>query len=200
MQRATRDHEGAGIVLTYGRHILESTNSISKECQQARYFYLKGALQRKVNLEIESDRSTVESFLTKLGFSTTLMLALDEAEKDYSDSSSAFELKNCLGHLRSFLEHVHLEAANQIAIDVRATPPTKWGATISFLRGQGYITQQKEGFVTALYTFISDEGVHALVAERLFARLLRNMVIEYGYMFLTMLDSEGISLQAKKVP
>jgi hypothetical protein len=51
-----------------------------------------------------------------------------------------------------------------------------------------------------LYTFISDEGVHALMAERLFARLLRNMVIEYGYMFLTMADNKGVNLRAKKVP
>jgi hypothetical protein len=190
----------AGNDFFHARHIIQSIDSISKECHQARYFYLKGALQRNVSLEIESDKSAVENFLTKLGFSTTLMLALDEAEKDYSDSSNAFRLKNCLGHLRSFLEHMHLEAAAQIAVNTHTTPPIKWGATISFLRGQGYITQQQEGFVTALYTFISDEGVHALMAERLFARLLRNMVIEYGYMFLTMIDDKGIKLHAKKVP
>jgi len=51
--------------------------------------------------------------------------------------------------------------------------------------------KQHESFVTALYTLMSDDGVHALGTEREYARLLRNMVIEYGVMFLTMLDKKG---------
>ena len=31
---------------------------------------------------------------------------------------------------------------------------------------------------------------------REFSRLLRNMVIEYGLMFLTMLDKEGVKLRS----
>jgi len=41
---------------------------------------------------------------------------------------------------------------------------------------------------------LSDEGVHPLIAEKEFARLLRNMVIEYGLMFLTMLEKKGIKI------
>jgi hypothetical protein len=41
---------------------------------------------------------------------------------------------------------------------------------------------------------LSDEGVHPLIAEKEFARLLRNVVIEYGLMFLTMLEKKGIRI------
>jgi hypothetical protein len=96
MQSVDRDHyANPNKVFFYGRHILQSIDSITQECRQARYFYLKGALQRNVNIEIESDKSKVESFLSKLGFSATLSQSLNEAEKDYSDSSNVFELKNC---------------------------------------------------------------------------------------------------------
>ena len=41
---------------------------------------------------------------------------------------------------------------------------------------------------------LSDEGVHPLIAEKEFARLFRNMVIEYGLMFLTMLEKKGVRI------
>jgi len=35
---------------------------------------------------------------------------------------------------------------------------------------------------------LSDTGVHPLVAEREYARLMRNMSIEYGLLLLTKVD------------
>jgi len=63
-----------------------------------------------------------------------------------------------------------------------------------FLRQQGYFTDKHENFIIALYSLLSDESVHALTAEREYARLLRNMVIEYGVMFLTVLDKRGVKI------
>ncbi len=45
---------------------------------------------------------------------------------------------------------------------------------------------------------MSDEGVHPLIAEPEYARLLRNVVIEYGVMFLATLDKKGVILRAKQ--
>ena len=42
---------------------------------------------------------------------------------------------------------------------------------------------------------MSDESVHPLAATREHARLLRNVVIEYGVMFLSLLDKKGIKLK-----
>jgi hypothetical protein len=41
---------------------------------------------------------------------------------------------------------------------------------------------------------MSDTSVHPLAAEREYARLLRNVVIEYGVMFLTILDKNGVRI------
>jgi hypothetical protein len=160
----------------------------------ARYWYLKGALQELPNLEIESDKLKVEGFLIKLGFSADMVKALDAAESDYKSTASAFELKNCLGHLRSFLEHLHREAAKSIAAAAGQTVIDRWGDATLYLRQQGYFTKQHETFVTSLYTLLSDESVHPLTAEREYARLMRNVVIEYGVMFLIMLDKRGVKI------
>ena len=60
-------HEGEA------NQIVKSIDGIAKECQQARFWYLKGTLQRTVNLEVESDKARVEGFLTKLGFSNDMI-------------------------------------------------------------------------------------------------------------------------------
>jgi hypothetical protein len=174
--------------------IVKSIDGIAKECQQARFWYLKGMLQRTVNLEVESDKTKVEGFLATLGFRSDLLGALDAAERDYKSTSTAFELKNCLGHLRSFIEHIHRDAAKAIATAAGGTVEDRWGPALIYLRQQRLFTLQHEEFVAKLYTLISDESVHSLGAEREYARLLRNVVIEYGLMFLTVLAKSGVKV------
>jgi hypothetical protein len=175
--------------------IVKSIDGIAKECEQARFWYLKGTLQRTVNLEVESDKARVEGFLTKLGFSSDMIKTLNAAENDYMSTTNPFELKSCLGHIRSFLEHLHRQAAKSIAATAGNTVADQWGSATVYLREQGYYTKQHEAFITSLYTLISDTSVHPLGAEREYARLLRNMVIEYGVMFLTVLAKKGIKVR-----
>jgi hypothetical protein len=177
-----------------GKEIVAAIDAITEECRKARYWYLKGALQELPNLEIESDMLKVESFLVKLGFRADMVKALNAAESDYKSAASAFELKNCLGHLRSFLEHLHRESAKSIAAAAGQTVLDRWGDATLYLRQQGYFTKQHETFVASLYTLLSDESVHPLTADREYARLLRNVVIEYGVMFLTVLDKRGVTI------
>ncbi len=104
-----------------GTETVTVIDGITEACRKARYWYLKGALQELPNLEIESDKLKVEGFLIKLGFSADMVKALNAAESDYKSTASAFELKNCLGHLRSFLEHLHRQSVKSIAAAARDT-------------------------------------------------------------------------------
>jgi hypothetical protein len=90
--------------------------------------------------------------------------------------------------LRSFLEALHSEAAAKIKTGA-VSAPSGWGATVVFLRQHSVLTLAEEKCVTGLYTFISDEAVHPLIAAKEYARLARNMVIEYGLLFLSKLKS-----------
>jgi hypothetical protein len=177
-----------------GNEIVAAIDGITEECRKARFWYLKGVLQELPNLEIESDKLKVESFLVKLGFSADMVKVLNAAESDYKSTASPFELKNCLSHLRSFLEHLHRESAKSIASASGHTVADRWGDATLYLRQQGYFTEQHERFIASLYTLLSDESVHPLTADREYARLLRNVVIEYGVMFLTALDKRGVKI------
>ncbi len=121
-----------------GNAIVKAIDGILEECHQARYWYLKGVLQELPNLEIEGDKTAVEGFLVKLGFSGEMLKSLNAAESDYKSTATTFELKNCLGHLRSFLEHLHRDAAKSLASAKGATVVDKWGSATLFLRQEGY--------------------------------------------------------------
>ena len=86
---------------------------------------------------------------------------------------------SCLGHLRSFLEELHIQAAPAVA-SLGEAHPAKWGVATTFLRSKGIISQKDEVFITSLYTLVSDEAIHPLIAPREYCRLFRNIVIEYG--------------------
>jgi hypothetical protein len=70
--------------------------------------------------------------------------------------------------------------------------PSKWGEALRYLLDNAVLTKQEELFASQLYTLVSDAGVHALIAETEYARLMRNMGIEYGLLLLTKLDKLGL--------
>jgi hypothetical protein len=178
-----------------GNEIIAAIDAFLVQCKQARYWYVKGALQQSRNPEVESDKKAVEDYLTTLGFSNLMVQSLNAAEQDFKSTATSFELKNCLGHLRSFLEELHVQACPPFAQSTDALP-AKWGPATLFLRQHGIITLKEEAFITTLYTLVSDEAIHPLIADREYARLFRNMVIEYGLLFLTTLQKKNITIKA----
>ena len=86
------------------------------------------------------------------------------------------------------------EAAKAVAASAGETVEDKWGAATLYLRQKSFLTTKHEAFSASLYTVLSDESVHPLTADREYARLLRNVVIEYGVMFLTVLDKHGVKI------
>jgi hypothetical protein len=182
-----------------GEQIYKAIDGIIEECRKARYFYLKGVLQQTPNLEVENDKATVIGVLGSLGFDPLLTASLQKAEELYTASSDAFDLKSCLGHLRSFLEELHIQSAPAFAAPGEAHP-AKWGASTTFLRSKGVISPKDEAFITSLYTLVSDEAIHPLIAPREYCRLFRNIVIEYGLLFLTTLQNKGVTVAAALKP
>jgi hypothetical protein len=176
--------------------IVKRIHNMFLEINQALFLYLKGALHRSPNLEIESDKTKVEGYLVSLGFNEVMAKTLDAAERLYRSAADGFELKSCLGHLRTFYEELHMQVATAMAETAGTTPPTKFGVALSFLRQQTFFTEKEEKFSGGLYGLISDEAVHSMMAGREYARLMRNMVIEFGLVFLTIMEKRDIKVGA----
>ncbi|MBZ5701326.1 MAG: hypothetical protein LAN84_05715 [Acidobacteriia bacterium] len=170
--------------------IFERCGSIVELCRKAGFLHLESSLMEEVNLEINQDKYVVENFLEKLGFTKPLLTSLNEAERLNHPSASPLELKSSMGHLRSFLEHLHKEGIPRVCAKKKISPPAddKWGTELAFLRVNDVLSRQEEQLVVGLYAVISDEAVHPLIARREYARLSRNVLIEYALLFLRKLE------------
>ena len=51
--------------------IQKSCNGIVEQSRKARYFYLKGSLEQGLNLEVNQDKTAVQTYLQQFGFSPT---------------------------------------------------------------------------------------------------------------------------------
>jgi hypothetical protein len=107
--------------------------------------------------------------------------------------ASPFELKSSMAHLRSFLENLHVQACALAHKRFGGSLPSLWGEALQYLREQEILTVKEQQFAVQFYALMSDTSVHRLVAEREYARLMRNMSIEYGLLLLTKLDKLGLS-------
>ena len=174
------------------QEIIDATDSVLEECRKARFLYLKSSLLEGLNVEINQDKDVVQSYLRALGFTETLAQSLDEAERLYQEGGSAFSLKASMGHLRSFLENLHDDAFPVLHAKYGGTLPKGWGVGLVYLRQNQVFSGSEEKFAAGLYTLISDQAVHPLVAEREYARLFRNVVIEYALLFLRKLEKLGL--------
>lgn len=175
--------------------LVASSNGIIEQCRKAKYFYLKQSLLQGLNIEINQDKDAVQSQLKTLGFSGLLAGSLDEAERLYLDGGNAFNLKASMGHLRSFLENLHKETFAAAHAKFGGNLPSSWGDGVNYLRDMKVLSTKEQQFVINLYAIISDQAVHALVAERQYARLFRNVVIEYALLFLWRLEALGVTRQ-----
>lgn len=182
-----------------GNAVVQGVDAFLEQCRKAHYFYVKGALQQNRNPEIEADKVAVQDYLTNLGFDPTMVQALNVAEQYYRDTATAFDLKNCLGIVRSFYEKLHIDVGQAVAGNKGATVVEEWDPTLTFLKNQRFLSPQQDKFARGIYALLSDEGVHPLITEREFARVLRNVVIEYGLMFLTMMAKAGFTIRGVNV-
>jgi hypothetical protein len=162
--------------------------SIIEMCRKAKFLRLKKVLSDNTNVEVNQDKAKVQKFLNGLGFSELLVGSLEQAERSYIEAANSFQLKECMTHLRSFLESLHMQACTMVHERRGGDLPTSWGKSVSYLLSKGVLAKPEEALVTSLYTLMSDAGVHPLIAEREYARLLRNINIEYGLLFLARLE------------
>ncbi len=167
--------------------------SVAEECRRAKYMHVKTSLLPGLNFEVNQDKGAVISFLEKLGFTKELIESLNEAERLYRTAATPFDFKSSMGHLRSFLEVLHLQAGAAVQRKNGGTAPSKFGEAHEYLKTHGVLTTKEQQLVIQLYSLISDTSVHPLVAEQEYARLMRNMSIEYGLLLLTKLDKLGVN-------
>jgi hypothetical protein len=126
---------------------------------------------------------SLEDATPETTLSPTVASALEEAAQRLQ-SEGEFDTKTAADLIRSAMEEAHREFVAQLG-SVKGKPyggEDKDGARRYYMREVGFITQSEETFFSAIYSLISREASHRLIAPRETVLLLHQTV--QGYLLL----------------
>lgn len=136
--------------------------------------------------------AAVQARVSAYNFNRELNELLDKVERELGSKRDKFDEAALLKHLRTFYEKLH----QHVAQTLRERKPESgdnaaldnFGNTLRYLFRRGLLTQKMNDFAGSLYGVLSNDGVHAIKAEREYVRLCRNMVAEYALVLFFELD------------
>jgi len=111
--------------------------------------------------------SEFERLFTESGMPTHIKAAMDDAEQ-YLQGPGQFDAKHAAGLIRACMDEAHRAIVTELdrAGASKFQGPDKDAARRSYMSEVGFINKDEETFISSVYTLISKEGVHKLVAQR----------------------------------
>jgi len=106
--------------------------------------------------------------------------ALEEAQNRL-ETQGPFDSKTAADLIRGAMEEAHREFVKELVLIYGGGPPIDDtdGARRSYMRVVGFITKAEEKFFSAIYSLISEEASHKLIAPRETILLLHQTVFSY---------------------
>jgi hypothetical protein len=168
---------------------------IKLQAERLKFVGVRDRLTLATNYEINQDRERLAQNLKRLGFSERLSNFLDFAEVEFRKADNDFSYRTCVDQVRTFFAELLGEVASKVAShngdDLRALKvEAKFPVSIrDYLKKRGFLSEQLHLLITGLYRFMSDEGTHAMGADRGTARIARNISIEVGLLITKRVDN-----------
>lgn len=154
------------------------------------------------NLEINQDKVKLQSKIKEYGFPPELAQCLDKIDEDFQ-TEDGFDLKSCIGHIRTIVEKVTMNVAERI-LDRTGVNPSEplegMGKVRNYLKDKrvNFLNDKQDRFLDGLFALASDEGAHAVVSDVRHARVLRNVAIEGMFYLMGLLDDYSVKHKVVK--
>jgi hypothetical protein len=132
----------------------------------------------------------VSDQLTEVGLSPSVLAAMEEAA-EYLRSEGPFNPKKAADLMRTSIDESHREIVARLAV-ATGTPyrdANKDGSRRAFLRRVSFISEPEERFFSAIYSLLSEEASHKLIAPRETMLLMEQTVKGYLSLLIRRLSS-----------
>jgi hypothetical protein len=167
--------------------MLTTLDELRKVVERVKYLRIADGLVKVQNPAIDADRRELLSRLDTLGFSKNLSTALQEIERRSSAASTTLDFKSAMDLLRTFFEEFVEEAARKAS--GMATTPLPTGERLShfapfkdYLRNVGIVGTEEADVLRVLYSYMSNQGAHALGSAPEQFHVAKTTVIEWCLM------------------
>lgn len=148
------------------------------------------------NEEINIDKEQVIDLINKYGFPPEMESFLLELDKIPESEDWGSINSGMIGNLRSFFEHLIKNIAAQINQKTKVPYPTdpsgqkkEMGLKRQYIKEHLILSDEDDKFITAFVKVLHKEGGHALMSERRYFVLTKNIGIELALFLMSKLDS-----------
>jgi len=147
-----------------------------------------------VNPAINIDRDRVIDFWQETFGSSEVRTQIDQIEELFTEGVfDEAKLATCLGRVRVLLIDSLMKLASQLSKsndlqELKSKP--KDGEVIDWYKEQGLLNQKEKKLIRAMYDLCSDEGAHASVSKKEYARIAKNVTYECLVMVIGLVPSK----------
>lgn len=163
------------------RRIREQINGIQ-------YMGLKSELEAEVIPEINADKEKVIEKINQFGFSEELSGALNKIDEYYRDTTSdEFDWAMANGLIREVLTQFLKASSGKICSKTGDKITRKDESELQSLKSylKKHLLDDKEiRLINVFIDITNSEGAHALITEREYLRLCKNMIIELSLLIM----------------
>jgi len=164
--------------------LLQSLTDIEGIVEHVEFGRFEQALRQSTSKQSE-EVSDLESLLTKLGMSQNISSALVKAES-YLHGTGEFDSKTAADLLRSSIDETHRNLVDRLEEihGKSCADVARDGSRRAYMREIGFISIPEEKFFTSIYTLLSKEASHRLVAPRETVMVMFQTVHDYLILLL----------------
>lgn len=162
--------------------VIEAAADLERSIEHIEYSRFAETLQKsQPPQKIEADE--LHSLLGAAGLSHQIASAMETAEA-YLEGAGAFDAKHAAGLIRTCIDETNrgMVAELQKMTGLKCADPDKDGSRRTYLLQVEFINVAEEQFLTSIYTLLSKEGVHKLLAPKETILLINRTV--KGYLLL----------------
>jgi hypothetical protein len=161
---------------------LQSLQSLENMAERIEFERFEEALRKSTKKQLE-EVPILESLLSNLREGPNISLAMRNAE-NYLQGQGELDPKIAADLIRTSMDELHRAVVNELETihDKPCADKTKDGSRRAYMRDIGFISAPEEKFFTAIYTLISEEASHKLIAPRETVTVLLGTV--RGYLIL----------------
>jgi hypothetical protein len=144
---------------------------------------------RKAAEKNRTEESDVPSLVSELGANQSVSSAMSEAEQ-YLQKPGPFDAKIAADLIRTSIDETHgaiVKELEQIS-GKQIRGDNKDGSRRAYMREVGFISQPEEKFFSSIYTLISEEASHKLIAPKETIMVLHKTASDYLLLLLRRLS------------
>lgn len=164
--------------------VIDAAANLERVIEQIEFSRFAATLQEKQQ-QPQTQASELESLISTASMPAQIKTAMEEAER-YLQGTGQFDPKHAADLIRTCMDETHRGVVSELQklTGQKYEGPDKDGHRRAYMRKMDFINEDEENFFSSIYTLISREGTHRLLAPKETVLVIERTVRAYLLLLL----------------